>query len=162
MWGGWREIWEMKLIAIAWYDYLSYMRAHVCVRASDVGRWNLRIWLVFFLLTTHVENDYGSIFFLFFLFYNATRVSLLSYVEACMYVCMYVFMYVCMYMYNWARTDPLCRNREVDTNSKRFYDDCDAHWYVITCSVYVEEKEERTSLSTYSFLFFLITINYPV
>jgi len=80
-----------------------HMHVHV-LRTFDIGRWNLRIWLVFFPLTTHVEDGYSSLFFPFSFFIMRRE-----------YLYCHTWKHVCMYMYNWARTDPLCRNREVDT-----------------------------------------------
>lgn len=76
----------IKLITTAWYDYLSYVLVH----ARRVGRWNLRIWLVFILSRFSRRMVLTIVSFSIFPFFHATRVSLLSYVEACMYVlCMY-------------------------------------------------------------------------
>lgn len=96
---------------VVWLLVCVRARAHACGTRTCTVYAHPTCWVIkpkdmtrAFL--TRRTQYYGSFFF-YFSFFNATRVSLLSYVEACMYVC--------MYMYNWARTDPLCRNREVDT-----------------------------------------------
>lgn len=134
-------------------------RTHVSRTSYDVGGWNLRIWLVFFPLTTHVEGGYGSFFFLFSIFCNATREYLYCHnMEACMYVCMYVW--VCT-IGRWP--DPLCWHREVDT--KRVANGLRFTTFSLTrhSALSPRRRKRRTDFPHYlSLSFSPITVNYPV